>query len=277
MKKFLKFTGITLAVLVVLAVIAYFTVSSQWFIKSQVLPRVAAAVGAPVTAETVSFSPLSCLEMTGIRVGDPAKPLAEVKTLRVRYDALAVLSKKIVVAEMLVDGAKLSLEQKSDGAWNLPKSFTSTKTTAPASTASAAPFPYALDIRNVRITNAELSFTQAKPVPTTVTVRDVNLTIPAVQPGKPFELTLAALATAARNGETLADKMPVTAHVTCPPCPKSAKSPRRSRPSSAPATPSTAPRCTRSVSASTTLRRTIWPPGRPPRSPPTSTTSPAAI
>lgn len=52
---------------------------------------------------------------------------------------------------------------------------------------------------------------------------------------------------------------------------------RRRRPRStrfAPATPSTARRCTRSVCGSTTSKRTTCRPGRPPRSPPTSTIRP---
>ena len=55
----------------------------------------------------------------------------------------------------------------------------------------------------------------------------------------------------------------------------SARRRRRRSTRSAPATPSTAPRCTRCACASTTSRPTTCRPGRPCRSPPTSTTRPA--
>jgi hypothetical protein len=225
MKKVLKFAGLLLIILLVLAGTAYVVGSSQWFIKGQVLPRVAAAIGAPVTVDGVAFSPLASLEVTGLCVGDPAHPLAAVTTLRVRYDALAVFGKKIVVSELLVDGAKFTLEQKADGTWNLPSPPAAAQTPGPAKNAAPGPFPYALDLRNLRIVNAELVFQQSKPAPTTVTVRNLNLTIPAVQPGKPFEAVFAALVTAARNGETLADQMPVTVHATMPGLPEIGKLP----------------------------------------------------
>ncbi|MEI8079760.1 MAG: DUF748 domain-containing protein, partial [bacterium] len=180
----------------------------------------------PVTVDGVAFSPLSSLEVTGLRVGDPAHPLAAVKTLRVRYDALAGLGKKIVVSELLVDGAKLALEQKADGTWNLPSPpAAAVQTPGPAKNAAPGPFPYALDLRNLRIANAELGFQQTTPVPTTVMVRNLNLTIPVLQPGKPLEAVFTALVTAARNGEPLADQMPVTVHATMPVMPEVGKLP----------------------------------------------------
>ena len=212
MKTFFKFVAYSLIVLLVLVVTAYFVASSAWFIKGQVLPRVSMAIGMPVTVEGVSFSPFSGLEMTGIRVGDATKPLAEVKTLRVRYEAKAILDKKIVVSEMLVDGAKLRLEQKPDGSWNLPQPQATKQ--APASAGSATEFPYVLDIRNIRIADAEVEFSQSKPVPTTATVRKINFAVTAVRQGQPLDLIFTALVTAARNGETLAKEMPVTAAVT---------------------------------------------------------------
>ena len=215
MKKILKFAGMLLAVLLVLAGVAYGVVSSQWFIKSQLLPRVSTALGVPVTVEDVSFSPLSRLEMTGLRVGAPAHPLATAKTVRVRYDALAALGKTLRVSELFVDGAKLTLEQQADGTWNLPPAA-APAAQAPAGAKSApGAFPFALDLRNLRIVNAELSLRQAGPAPATVTVRSFNLAIPAVQPGKPLDVTVSALVTAVRNGEMLAD-LPVTLHATTP-------------------------------------------------------------
>ena len=212
MKTLFKFAAYSLVVLLVLVVTAYFVVSSSWFIKGQVLPRVATAVGLPVTVETVAFSPFSGLEMTGVRVGDAAKPLAEVKTIRVRYAAKALLDQKIVVSEMLVEGAKLRLAQKPDGSWNLPQPPTTKQ--APASAGSATEFSYAIDIHNIRIADAEIEFSQAKPVPTTDTIRNINLAVPAVRQGQPLDLIFTALVSAARNGETLAKEMPVTAAVT---------------------------------------------------------------
>ena len=209
MKKLLKFVAYSLAMLVALAVTVYFIASSAWFIKGQILPRVSTAAGVPVTAEGVVFSPFSGLEMTGVRIGDASQPLVEVKTVRVRYEALAVLDRKIVVSELLLDGAKLRLAQQPDGAWGLPPQPAAKP--APAGAGSATAFPYALDIRNVRITDAEFSLTQSKPVPTSITLRKINLAVPAVRQGQPLDLLFTALVSASRNDETLAKEMPVTA------------------------------------------------------------------
>jgi hypothetical protein len=217
MKKFMKIAGISAAAVAVLLLAAYFVIGSSWFFKGQILPRVSAAIGAPVTTETVAFSPFSSLEMTGLRVGDPARPLAEVKTLRIRYSALAaVFGKKISVSELSVDGASVRLEQKADGSWNLPQPPASGKSAAPtAAGSSKAPgSAYALDIRNVRITDASFKLEQKTPMPATAELAGINLFVPAVRAGEPLDLAFSALATAARNGELLADRMPVTAILT---------------------------------------------------------------
>ncbi len=216
MKKILKASLPAAAILAVLSVAAYFIVGSSWFVKGQLLPRVSTVLGMPVTVETVSFSPLSRLEMTGLRVGGGDAPLAEVKTLRVRYSALAaVFGGMVSVSELFVDGAKIRVVQKPDGSWSLPQ--------PPKSAAAEKPKPAAvpakqkalkLDIRNVRIADAEFTFDQKTPLPATIRLRSVNLAVPVVHQGETLDLGFTMLASVMRNNETLAERMPVTALLT---------------------------------------------------------------
>jgi hypothetical protein len=90
----------------VLVVILYFTLSSQWFITSQVLPRVSRAAGTLVTADRVFFSPFSALELYGVQAGEGQRPLVRLGTVRCRYSLWAIMHGDLVVTEFQLTDAK---------------------------------------------------------------------------------------------------------------------------------------------------------------------------
>lgn len=54
-------------VVVAFVVLLYFVLTSGLFVRTVVLPRVSSAVGAVVTAEDISLSPLSSLEIRKLK------------------------------------------------------------------------------------------------------------------------------------------------------------------------------------------------------------------
>lgn len=130
----------------------YFVLTSSAFLKAVVLPKVSDAVGAVITADDISLSPLSGIELTRLKVAPTgASPLAAIEKVRVRYDLRAILGGTIDVSEVTIENPVLSLEQQADGSMNLPKpSGKAPEATPQPATASQPP---QLRIRNVSVKN----------------------------------------------------------------------------------------------------------------------------
>lgn len=196
MRRTLKVLGFGFAGLLVLVVIAYFVISSGWFVRSQVLPRITAATGMPLSVDGVSFSPFSRLELLGVRAGDPAKPLATIRTLRVSYSMLALLHKTLKVDEFLLDGATIAVEQNPDGTWKLPQPPAAAAGPAPAQPGAekktgASPLPFTPEIRNVEIRDLTVTVNQGVIVPADALqfeLRRFNLKLPELRPHQPVRL-----------------------------------------------------------------------------------------
>ncbi len=188
MRRFLKICGYLCLVLVVLLVVGYFVVSSAWFIQGQVLPRVSRAAGLPVTAEGVSFSPFSRLELTGVQAGAKPSPLFSAKVVRIRYRLMALLRGQVKVDEVLLDGARVELVQNADGTWNLPPSQ------PPVAPPAAKPggkggIPGMPDITNVQVRDFTFVLDRKPgPQPLHVELTGFNLSIPAVRAATPVKL-----------------------------------------------------------------------------------------
>ena len=88
----LKIFGIVCGAVALFVIAAYFVVTSAWFLKAMVLPRLSAALGATVTVEDVSLSPFSAIKITGLKVqAKGSEPLARAEGVRVRYSLFALM------------------------------------------------------------------------------------------------------------------------------------------------------------------------------------------
>lgn len=195
-----RVAGIVLGSLVVL----YFLLTSGFFLRAVVLPRVSSAAGITIEAGDVSLSPFSSVEIRNLTATVPGETtLAKVDLVRARYSLLSILGGDIAVSEVTVENPVVTLVAKADGSSNLPKS----EGTAAPKPSAAAGKPPKLDIRNVAIRNATFRSTAAGTNGTQVSeVAGFNLAVDRIANGASGKITLSA-----NLGVQLPDRSELTA------------------------------------------------------------------
>ena len=193
-KRWPLITGAVVGSLLVL----YFVLTSGFFLRSVVLPRVSSAAGVAVDASDISLSPFSSVEIRNLTVTVPGKEsLAKVDLIRARYSLLSILGGDIDVSEVTVENPVVTLFGKADGSMNLPTSSAKPSSGAAPEKAGTAP---RLNLRNIQVKNAAFQASLAQTNGTqSAEVTGFNLTLDRVLSGSPGKLTLAA---------KLASKMP---------------------------------------------------------------------
>ena len=190
MRRVLKIALYVLVVLVVVLIGAYLLLTREWFLKSQLLPRISKAVGAPVTVKTISLAPFSRIELTGLQVGEGATPFLKAGTVRCRYSLLAILGGEINVSELLLDGVRVHAIQDAAGKWNLPQPPASPKAAEPKTPASAKTArPPRLALTNIQVRDLQLVVDElAGAEPVHLEVTGVGLRLPELKAGQPVKL-----------------------------------------------------------------------------------------
>ncbi len=139
---------------VVLGVV-YFVLTSGWFVRSVVLPRVGDSLGATLTAESVSLSPWSSLQASGVRLAPKGgEPLMEVGSLLARYSLWSILRGSIVVDEVVLDRPVVTVVARKGGKSNLDALMSSVPKSAPSKSSR----PPTLAIRNVSLKGGVVRF-----------------------------------------------------------------------------------------------------------------------
>lgn len=193
LRKTIKISAWVIGIGAVLLLILYFALTSQWFICSQVLPRVSQSLGTPVTVERISVSPFSAVELSGFQVGDGQRPLARLGTLRCRYSLWAILGGELKVTELLLADGKIQLVQDAAGKWNLPQFPQAASAPAPAQSPTAAKpgTPPRLNVTNVRVQNLEVVLDKAATASSPaqhLELKGVTVSLPKLRGGSPVQL-----------------------------------------------------------------------------------------
>jgi hypothetical protein len=119
-RRWLRWLGIIFGGIIVLLALAYFAGSSEWALKSIILPRVGASMNAIVTVDSASISPFSAVNIRGLKVrttGDD--PLVTARTVRARYSLIDIIKGNINVTEVTLDSPVVNLVMHADGTSNL--------------------------------------------------------------------------------------------------------------------------------------------------------------
>ncbi|MSU31702.1 MAG: hypothetical protein EXS25_03375 [Pedosphaera sp.] len=132
----------------------YFLITSSFFIRAVLLPKVSSSIGANIASESVSFSPFSSLEIRKLVLTPMGNEmLASIDLVRVRYSLTAILGGTLDISELTLENPVIQLIGQADGSFNLPKPGTSSKATSARSTDFK---PLALNIRNLTLRNGTL-------------------------------------------------------------------------------------------------------------------------
>jgi len=173
----------------VLAVgVGWFVLTRPAFFRAVVLRPISRAIGAPVTAGTIRFSPLSGLNLEDIRVGPASSPLLEVRSFRCRYRVLPLLQRRVEVTELTLNEPCFRLVQSPDGEWRFPRGprRPGAESARPERT-SGEPglrLPVTVDVRGVRIANGRIEIV-SKPGPgARFVLRRLNLDLPRLVLGR---------------------------------------------------------------------------------------------
>ena len=119
-RRWLRCIGYIFGGLILLLLVAYFVGTSEWALKSIILPKASAAMNAQVTAEGASISPFSSVEIRGLKVQTTgAEPLVTAKLVRARYSLMDIIKGNISVSEVMVDSPVVNLVTAADGTSNL--------------------------------------------------------------------------------------------------------------------------------------------------------------
>jgi hypothetical protein len=178
---------------VVVLVLVYFIVSSSFFVRRFVLPKVETALGSKLEVEEISVSPFSQLFLKKVKITpNGAEPLAAVDELRVRYGLFAIIGGKIKVREISVQSPQLTVIEKADGSSNLDAFLKGLKTSdTPPGPRKEAP---RVEITNVSLKNGLVRLTrQLRDGRSEVTeLNGWNLTLDRLQNGGSGKLTFGA-------------------------------------------------------------------------------------
>ncbi len=197
-KKLLKIILLLLVLVIILVVAAFFIVTSSSFLKATVLPRVASALGAPVTAQAIDFSLFSSkVKISGVTIGSGDDKLISGADISVDYQFWALMGDRIVVDSMELSNAKIVLKQSSGGVWQLPgagkkpdKSVGGGSKGKPTG-GGKVKLPK-IRLSDLKIRNMGLEIVPAGDPknPSNIKLEGLNLTVPLFEPGKPVELSL---------------------------------------------------------------------------------------
>lgn len=150
--------------------------------RSLILPRVATAMGEPISASRAEWSPFSLLILENVQVGKDPQPLLKAKKLVIRYDGRAFLRGNYLVESITADGAVIYLVKDSRTPSSAPGE--ASKSSPGAATHDTMP---SFSIGS--ISAQDLGFTYVSP--TSITrLEKVRLQLNGVKPGGSISLNL---------------------------------------------------------------------------------------
>ncbi len=196
-RKWLRILAVLVAGVVVLLGAGYFFVTSAFFLKSVVLPKVSAAAGAEITVGGASVSPFSQVVLRQLKVQPKGhEPLLTAEEVVVRYDLKAILGGNMKVELVSVSAPVVQLIVQPDGKSNLDPLLeagtAAEKTPEPPGAEGGKPLQVALS--KLAIQEATVRYVQLYPGGhrDTVELSKAGVTVENVANGRTGKLALEA-------------------------------------------------------------------------------------
>src|SRR5215204_4321243 len=143
--------------------VCYFFVTSHTFFESFVVPKIATALGTPVSVGDSSISPFRKVTLREVKVGGGAfeEPLLNAREVRARYSLWDIIGGHINVEEVIVDSPIVQIVQLEDGTSNLDPLLKKSDDAPPEGTKASEPVQ--LQLTRFVLTNALVRHTKHLP------------------------------------------------------------------------------------------------------------------
>ena len=158
-RRWVRWTGIILGGLVVLLLLAYFVGTSEWALKSVILPKVSQGMNAQVTVEGASLSPFSSVLLRGLKVQTTGtEPLVTAQEVTARYSLMDIIKGRINVSQVEIKSPVVNLVTFPDGTSNLDPITKQPKDAKPKAEPkpSTPDAPPQLHLQNFTLTDATI-------------------------------------------------------------------------------------------------------------------------
>jgi hypothetical protein len=144
---------ISIAVLCVLLIAAWFVLTSSAFLKSVILPKVGKSLNAKITVGDASISPFSRVELNQLRVETTGtEPLLTAQQVVLRYSLMDIIGGNIHVEEASIISPVVQIIQEPDGSSNLDPILKSSESSKSEEKPKSSE-PMHLNIKNVALKN----------------------------------------------------------------------------------------------------------------------------
>ncbi len=115
-----RWLSLLLGLLVVGVLGLYLLVSSSWFVKQMVVPRLSSSFNSSISVSSVSFQPFSGISLNGFRLNPKDEEwLINANEVSLRYDFRAAMGGSIRIRELSFKKPEINLIQQEDGTSNL--------------------------------------------------------------------------------------------------------------------------------------------------------------
>lgn len=173
-------------------VVAYLVVTSGWFVRSVVLPRVAKATGMEVSVADISVGLFTAVRAKGVRVAPSGgDAVLELGALELRHGVLPLLAGKVRVDRLVLDAPVVTVVSRKGGASNLDQWLAGMPKSGSGGGSGKA---LALAIRNVEVKGGVLRWDRedAMGQRTKVGVAGLDVSLDKWEPPQPGRLKVAA-------------------------------------------------------------------------------------
>lgn len=187
--------------LLVLAVIAFWLITSSWFITGVILPSVSSSIDLRISAGEADLSIFrSRLKAKKLVIGSDKNPLMKAGELDARFSLGDLLGGRLTFHDVLLDKAVITIAKDSNGKWTYdsPQETPSASQPAtvkteqePAKTADSKPEKTFIDLKNIQIKDSSFTFDSGdKKSPARMEFNNLNINLSELKNNKPGTMTI---------------------------------------------------------------------------------------
>lgn len=204
-RKFLKNFIITISSLLVLILVAFWMITSSFFITGVILPMVSDSIDLQIDAEHVDLSIFkSRLKAKNLLIWSGKTPLLKAEKLDGGFSLFDLLAGRFVFRDVLLDKAIITIARDPKGKWNYEDPQQVVSNIVIKKTISAAPSAKGskndddekifIDLKNIQITNSSfiLALGDITRAPDRMEFQNLNINLPEFKNNKASTLTLKA-------------------------------------------------------------------------------------